>query len=236
MKLIDLTGQQFGHLLVLKRDFETQRAKHCDKPYWQCQCDCGNIVSVLGRSLREGDTISCGCQAKIRAFNLNFQNLAGQHFGELTVLRYLGHSLWECQCSCGVITQVLTSHLKSGHTLSCGHLASSGEYYIGKLLTEQHIHFQKQYTAPDLLNSAGHKLKVDFALLNKNNDVKYFLEYNGRQHYDQNDPWYKSEVEEGQQLKKQYAMKHNITFLIIKYTDDIREFIFNKVDFSEVAE
>lgn len=28
---------------------------------WLCQCDCGNIVEVLGYSLKSGHTKSCGC-------------------------------------------------------------------------------------------------------------------------------------------------------------------------------
>lgn len=32
--------------------------------YWNCQCDCGNIVEVRGHSLKRKDgnqTVSCGC-------------------------------------------------------------------------------------------------------------------------------------------------------------------------------
>lgn len=42
MRLIDLTGQRFGKLLVLERDFEYQKKNNYDKPYWKCICDCGN--------------------------------------------------------------------------------------------------------------------------------------------------------------------------------------------------
>lgn len=32
---------------------------------WMCKCDCGNIKPILGRSIRSGATVSCGC------YNLN---------------------------------------------------------------------------------------------------------------------------------------------------------------------
>lgn len=55
---IDLTGMQFGRLLAIKPDprFKGKGVK------WECQCSCGNITSVLCRSLRAGYTKSCGCQ------------------------------------------------------------------------------------------------------------------------------------------------------------------------------
>lgn len=59
MKLIDLTGQRFGKLLVLER--VKNRGK---EPYWLCQCDCGNKKEIAGCSLRGGLTTSCGCIQK----------------------------------------------------------------------------------------------------------------------------------------------------------------------------
>ena len=53
-KKIDLTGQVFGKLTVLK---EGERKN--GKLYWTCQCECGNIKDIYGYSLRKGDTISC---------------------------------------------------------------------------------------------------------------------------------------------------------------------------------
>ena len=83
-------------------------------------------------------------------------------------------------------------------------------------------------------------LKIDFAILNNQKQPIGFIEYNGKQHYDVNDAWYKPEVEEGLVTKKQYAYKNNIPFIIISYKDNIieklREFIFNNIDFNEIRE
>ena len=50
-------------------------------------------------------------------------DLTHEKFHRLTVLRRNTEApgvQWLCQCSCGNITSVTTSHLKSGHTKSCG--------------------------------------------------------------------------------------------------------------------
>lgn len=57
----------------------------------------------------------------------NLESLIGKTFGELTVIKQAdskrGRRRWICQCSCGKITNPIdTSHLKNGHTRSCGHL------------------------------------------------------------------------------------------------------------------
>ena len=56
-KLIDLTGQRFGNLIVLKRGKNKKT-----QPTWICQCDCGTITEVFGCNLRKNDhQVSCGC-------------------------------------------------------------------------------------------------------------------------------------------------------------------------------
>ena len=53
---VDLTGQRFGRLRVMRYDgSQSGRAK------WHCLCDCGKEVSVFSSYLRTGDTQSCGC-------------------------------------------------------------------------------------------------------------------------------------------------------------------------------
>lgn len=55
--LIDLTGQRFGRLTVVKKSDERSHGS----VKWVCKCDCGNTKVVVGRSLRKGYTKSCGC-------------------------------------------------------------------------------------------------------------------------------------------------------------------------------
>lgn len=57
-KLIDLTGQKFGKLLVISKDINK---KTNSGSYWVCKCDCGKIKSVKSSSLRRGEIQSCGC-------------------------------------------------------------------------------------------------------------------------------------------------------------------------------
>lgn len=57
-KLIDLTGQRFGRLLVLKRHGANDGN---GKPMWLCKCNCGAEIAVSGWSLKSGNTKSCGC-------------------------------------------------------------------------------------------------------------------------------------------------------------------------------
>lgn len=56
--LIDLTGQVFYNLTVIKR---SEKNTNGNKPQWVCQCKCGNIIEVAGDLLRRGETKSCGC-------------------------------------------------------------------------------------------------------------------------------------------------------------------------------
>lgn len=115
-KALDLTGQKFGKLTALRRLPNQGR-----RTIWECQCDCGNIIPVRAENLRSGHTTSCGC--KKREPSKKFVDLTGQKFGEWTVLsKAEKESYWLCECSCGVKREVYAPSLKSGKSLSCGHL------------------------------------------------------------------------------------------------------------------
>lgn len=59
---IDLTGQKFERLLVIKKANKTDKSKSV---YWTCNCDCGNKnLEIRGQDLRNGNTKSCGCLQK----------------------------------------------------------------------------------------------------------------------------------------------------------------------------
>lgn len=235
MKLIDLTNKRFGKLLVLERDYNYQIKNNFNKPYWKCQCDCGNIVTILGKSLREGSTKSCGCLQKEKISKLNFNDKTNQRFGKLTVEKYIGDSKWLCKCDCGNYVNVSSTHLTTGHTTSCGCIRSKGELFIKNWLRENGISYKQEYTINNLRNSNGNLVRFDFAIFNSKNELKYLIEYQGRQHYDKKDNWYKEIVNEGDNIKQEYCYKNNIPLYIIPYNEDL-EFVFNEIDFSEVRE
>ena len=59
---MDLTGQRFGKLFVLRRD---PGRKDGGNYFWICECDCGNRKSIRGSSLvNEKGTRSCGCDQR----------------------------------------------------------------------------------------------------------------------------------------------------------------------------
>ncbi len=115
----DLTGQKFGRLTVL---YELPERKN-GKIQWRCRCDCGNEKDVLSTSLTSGHTQSCGCLQKEKTSAANKRNidLVGHRFGRLIVLsRSTTSAKWVCRCDCGNLVEVTTTHLKTGHTKSCG--------------------------------------------------------------------------------------------------------------------
>ncbi len=56
-KIIDLTGQKFGKLIVIKQT-PSNRWGHSR---WLCECICKQKTTVCGGSLKSGNTKSCGC-------------------------------------------------------------------------------------------------------------------------------------------------------------------------------
>lgn len=62
MKLIDISGNRFGRLTVLKK--MPPRPSKAGGSDWLCACDCGQQLVAIGSNLRSGGTTSCGCVAR----------------------------------------------------------------------------------------------------------------------------------------------------------------------------
>ena len=112
----DLTGQQFGNLVVLEKDEELSLSKK--RLYWKCQCSCGRIKSIRGDGLKNIQT--CGECLK---------DLTNQKFGRLTPIKKgkkdkAQHQYWICKCDCGNVVEVNSDNLRRGLTQSCGCLHS----------------------------------------------------------------------------------------------------------------
>ena len=70
-KKIDLVGQKFNHLTVIKEGdpkkyYNKKTGKYEYKTTWWCKCNCGNedLILVVGAHLKNGNTKSCGCFRK----------------------------------------------------------------------------------------------------------------------------------------------------------------------------
>lgn len=127
---IDLSGQKFGKLTVVKYAGKDKR----NRALFYCKCECGNSKVVRGNHIAKGSIKSCGC---LQGYNKNKRDRARYHVGEahnkLTIIDvdynnknrkqpgYRQH-LMVCKCSCGSSKKVLAtySQLTKGQTKSCG--------------------------------------------------------------------------------------------------------------------
>lgn len=116
-KIIDLSDQKFGKLLVIKKS----ETKIGNAVGWICVCDCGTKRIIRTYPLLHGKTTSCGSSV----CKNNFANIKNKKFGKLTALDFNpgengGKTSWNCACSCGNTVIVQTSSLMTGDTKSCG--------------------------------------------------------------------------------------------------------------------
>ena len=211
----DLTGQRFGHLLVI----ENTNKKYTTNYIWKCKCDCGNICEIPGAELVCGKIKSCGCQQYNKEHTR--KTMVGLRFGKLTVLQPYGTAQdgtidYLCQCDCGNKKIINGSSLRSGTTKSCGCINYSiGEQYIKDILISNNIDFKKEYKFEDFK-----QYRYDFAIL-INNKVVRLIEFDGTQHYEPVKLWDKtiefSERQKRDQEKNEYAKSHNIPLVRIPY-------------------
>jgi hypothetical protein len=93
-KVHDLTGQRFGMLTVVERSGSNTRGRAT----WQCRCDCGNDVIVVGSDLISNKSTSCGCKrsASLSAFNKETKTSHGMRYTRL----YREWRSMKNRCSC----------------------------------------------------------------------------------------------------------------------------------------
>lgn len=227
---IDLTGQRFGRLLVIERYPENNKF---NKVQWRCKCDCGNEVIKTTNALKDSGTESCGCLLKEITSKRMRKDLIGQVFGYLTVIENTnkissrGNQIWLCQCQCGNFKEVETHDLTTGNTQTCGCKSSShGEILIANILNKySDISYRKEATLSDLQSDKNRPLRFDFEIQYKN--IKGYIEFNGRQHYESIAYMGGKEGFERRQfldnLKISYCINNDLPLLIIKYDESLIE-------------
>lgn len=224
---LDLTGQKFGRLLVLERDFN--RTDKNNNYYWICQCDCGNTVSVGATYLKNGKSQSCLACAQI-------EDIKGRRFSKLIPIQFMYQdkieyvldngtvqifnkktgftgAQWICKCDCGNYIIASYNHLVTGHTTSCGcRKQSRGEEKIQSILDELNIEYIPQY-------NIFSKYRIDFYLPVD----KIAIEYDGEQHFRPVNIFGGEEqfilTQARDATKNQYCLNNNIRMVRIPYTE-----------------
>jgi ssDNA-binding Zn-finger/Zn-ribbon topoisomerase 1/PII-like signaling protein len=83
---------------------------------------------------------------------------------------------------CGITQKVRASDFIHGRRCpNCSHKDSTWEKIIKKYLNQLNLNFKTEHSFDDLKNKA--KLRFDFAILDKENNLKCLVEYDGPQHF-----------------------------------------------------
>lgn len=218
MPLKDETGNIYGALKVIK----PVREPGMRKTMQLCQCSCGEQKIFNGSELRAGKRTSCGKHCN------NYIDETGNKYGFLTVLEqdptpakdFPDKCIYQkCKCDlCGNIKSISGRRLRNGDAKSCGCLKSTGEASILKFLVENNYSFKQEYSFDNLLSNKNNPLRFDFAIF-ENNQLKYLIEFQGRQHFLEIDYFQKNDPlevrHEYDKRKEEYCKQYNISLLKI---------------------
>lgn len=212
----DLTGQRFGKLTALY----WEKGKE-----WYCRCDCGNEKFVTSARLRSGHTTSCGCKIYESHNLVDRTGFENDHIKVLYRIKNSpgGSTMYKCLCKhCENMFDGYAAYIDRYY--SCGCLHSKNEEIIAKMLTDAGVKFKRQYTFKDLYDkNINNPLRFDFAIFDSNDELCHLIEYNGKQHYDNQFGKWSENFEDSvrrDQLKIEYCQDHNIELRIIKYNQN----------------
>lgn len=150
MKKIDLAGQKFNRLTVIRDDGTRNNRGEID---WLCKCDCGNFTRSVAQNLKKGYKKSCGC-LNDELKRSRFKDLTGTENENFKVVRRIGSEnqrvLWECECKhCGNLININSNNID--HYVSCGCKRGADKGYMDKIRDPETL----KRTKPTAKSSTG---------------------------------------------------------------------------------
>lgn len=219
----------------------TDRKNTGNNVYWLCECQiCGKQKEFCGSEIRAGRTGACRhtitkpktkaeaikyLQTKQSASN-KIKDETGNTYGKLKVVSFAtiknSNAYWNCVCECGETIIVRGNALRTNKIQSCGCLRSRKEEDIKKILIEHNISFQREYSFNNLKDKKC--LRFDFAVFDVSEKLIGLIEYQGQQHYE-NDNLFNhfGLLQKHDLMKQEYCKQNNIPLLILNKDNNLEE-------------
>ena len=163
------------------------------------------------------------CKGKQTKIPKEYYDICRNNLYDVPIENYKSSSaLLKFKCLKGhIYSQRASSHLEGYGCPICNE--SHGEKYIRNYLDEHHIKYELQKRFKDLKDKTY--LSYDFYLL----DYNTLIEYQGKQHYEENDFFGGKERFKQQQkhdkIKREYAKDNGYKLLELKYTLNTQELV-----------
>lgn len=118
-RIIDLSGQVFGKLKIIKFNSIIKK-----RTFWLVKCECGREVLADAGELKRGNKKSCGLCGNF-VIGTKAKDLSGEKFGKLKVESFNRieneHTYFNCLCDCGNKCVIDSDRLKNKRKINCGH-------------------------------------------------------------------------------------------------------------------
>lgn len=219
----------FGKLTVIEEIPERDSNRRI---HYKCRCECGKISTPSASDLKSGNSTSCGYCTPFWDY-IKYKDLTNKRFGKLVAIKPIldkedecyknqnGRSMfWLCKCDCGNEKKISENHLAQGRTASCGCMLGSiskGEQEIIDILKLNNINFRTEVTFPDL--KVTNMLRFDFGLLDNDNNIVRLIEFDGEQHYkEQNFFQPLEQIQKNDKIKNDYCKNNKIPLVRIPYS------------------
>jgi predicted nucleic acid-binding Zn-ribbon protein len=221
-EIYNLVGNEYDFLDVYVNDRTKLRVKHTA---------CGRIYKVSPNKFFNG-TRCPYCSITANKTNDQFKkeiyDLVGTEYVFLDSYVNAGTRLRVKHTTCGHIYEVTPSHFLNGSRCAFCNMPKE-EKIITKILDDLDINYDIQKTFDDLRDDR--LLSYDFYLP----DQAILIEYQGQQHYEPVDHFGGTDrfklQQKHDQMKLDYAKKHNYTLIAVPYTKDtfseIKKYLFN---------
>ena len=224
------SGETFNGIHIL---YPVERSNDGHIKYLM-KCHCGKYFITTAKNIVNGNTKSCGCRKIKSVIDRNHsktESLIGQTIGYLKILEFSHYendtqgarnAIYKCLCThCGTICYRAGYKINSKINTSCGCINSYKELEISQLLKDNQIEYQQQCTFDDLVSPiSNYKLRFDFAIF-KNHQLQCVIEYQGKQHYEKDNPWYTQEGQLRDDAKRKYCISHNIPLIELNKDSNI---------------